>query len=230
MLPEIRAAFLGMTLMTGVIDTQARQLCCDSIAVHVMAAHAVHLPFQNRVRESFLRFVALHLMASEADLGLRRRLPNSIARRVQVVTIGASYIVAGMGARVPAETDVALVTIQANGIVSFDTACRIRCVMWYRRPLLAPTHAGGVRSARSVARLTLQLSLAKRAARIGRHGVFRMKYGQTGLIVMTGNTGIRAFAAVVRFLAQGRLIAQKHQRSKTNSLRKQSHQNHLPSK
>jgi len=121
MLPQVGSAFLGMALLARVVDAESRELRRGVVTVHVVAAQAFHLSFQDRVRKGLARFTALHLMAGEADVGLRRRLPHGIDRRMmKVVTVGTSHLVTGVCAGVPTETDVVLVAGQTHAVLFFD--------------------------------------------------------------------------------------------------------------
>ena len=79
--PEIWPARLRMTLLAGVVDIQARELGSSSIAVHVVAARAIHLAFEKRMRECLLRLATLQLVTVVTNLRLRRRLHDGVARR-----------------------------------------------------------------------------------------------------------------------------------------------------
>lgn len=195
--PQVRTALLSVTLLTGRVDIQACKLGCNRVAVHVVTSHTIHLAFEERVRKRFLCLTALKLMAVEADFWLGRCVPDRICRRMHVMAIDAADLVARVSTVVPAEADIVLVTVQAHAVVLLDSTCRIRCVMRHRRPLLPPADTTGVRSAWPVAGLTLQLSLTERAVRIGRHGVVRVKYGQTCLIIVAGKAAICTLATVL---------------------------------
>lgn len=126
-LPEIWTAFLRMALLAGFVDVQPCELRCGVITVHVMAAQTAHFPLQDRVRKGLACFAALHLMAGEADIGLCRRVPDKIrGRMMDVVTVRASHLIAGVCAGLPAETDVILVAGQAHTVLCFDRRARIR--------------------------------------------------------------------------------------------------------
>ena len=200
-LPKIWTAFLGMALLTSVVDICPRELCRDGITVHVMTAHAVHLALENRVRKCFACLAALHLMAVEANLGLRRRLPDRVNCFVAAVTVGTGHLVAGVRAGVPAKTDVALVTVQACGILFFNRRAGIRAEdhrNWW--PLLTSSHAASVRVSRTMAGFALQLAMAKGPARVRRYSVFRAEQGKHFLIIVAGQAGVCALAAVLYVL------------------------------
>lgn len=202
MLPKIWAAFLGMALLTGIVDVQSRELRRDVIAVHVVTAHAVHLSLENRVRKCLARLAALHLMAVEANLGLRRRLRDRVNCFVAAVTIGTGHLVAGVRAGVPAETDVALVAIQACGILFFNRGAGTRAENnANRRPLLTSAHTPCVCASRTMAGLALKLAMAKGPARVRRYSVFRAEQGKHFLVIVAGQAGVCTLAAVIRFLS-----------------------------
>jgi hypothetical protein len=225
-LPQIRSAFFGVALVTGVIDVQSCQLRRNGVAVHVVAAHAVHLSFEYRVRESLLRLSALHPMAAETDVGLRRRLPDGIRRRVEVVTVDTSYLVAGVSARVPAETDIALVAGQAHAVLFVDRRSGIRTEPNHGGAFLSAPDTARMRASWSVAGLALQLVVTKRPVRVRRCPMLGVKQAQDLGISMTRNAGIRTFAAVLYFLAVCRLHRYKEESGKRYSLYKQFHLNH----
>lgn len=156
MLPEIGSALLSMTLLTGIVDSKARELRRDGITVHVMAAHAVHFAFQKRVRKCLACLAALQLMASEANVRLCRCLSDRIRRRMAAVTVGTNDLVARVGTGVPAETDIALVAGQACAVLLFERRSGIRAKDNSDRwPLLSSANATGVCVARTMAGLAL---------------------------------------------------------------------------
>ena len=117
MLPEVRAAFFGMTLVTGIVQCLANQLrfgCCPMRAV---TASAIHLAFEKRMRKGFQCFAALQLMAVVTDLGLRRGLHHGIAWRMADVAIGAGDFIVVMRPAVPAETNIRIVATKADSIL-----------------------------------------------------------------------------------------------------------------
>lgn len=198
MLPEIRTALLSMTLLTGIVDSQARELCRDGITVHVMAAHAVHFSLQDWMCKSLACFAALYLMAGEADIRLRRCLPDGVYRRVTSVAVGTGHFVARVSIGMPAETDVALMAGQACAILCFESGAGVRAVYdGNRRPLLSSAHASGMRVAWTMAGLALQLAVAKGSARVRRYGVLGAKYRKRHVVIVAGQAGVCTLAAVL---------------------------------
>ena len=176
MLPEVRTTLFGVTLETSVVQRLANQLrfgCCPMRAV---TAAAVHLALEERVRKGFQCFAALQLMAVVTDLGLRRGLHHGIAWRMANVAIGAGNFVVVMWPAVPAEADVGIVASKADVILDANLGFLVRAKFDNGRSFLTAPYPRCVRSARAVAGLTLQLSVAKRATRIGGHAVFGTKY------------------------------------------------------
>ena len=92
MLPDIGAAFLGVALVTRIVQSLADQLSIDRSAMWAMTATAIHLSFEERVRKGFQRFTALQLVTIEADFRLGRRLQHAIPRCVADMAIGTGDV------------------------------------------------------------------------------------------------------------------------------------------
>ena len=160
-LPEERSALLRVTLLAGIVDVFACQLSRDRVAVHAVASDTVHLALHDRMGERFARLGALYLVAVEADIGLSRRLQDGIPGNVAFMTIGTGDLVARVSAAVPAEAYVALVTIQAHAILFVDRCGGVGAKQYDGRPFLSAPDATGVRVARPVTGLALQLTVTK---------------------------------------------------------------------
>ncbi len=59
MLPEVRAAFFGMTLVTGIVQCLTNQLRLGSRPMRAVTTSAIHFTFHKRMRKGFQRFAAL---------------------------------------------------------------------------------------------------------------------------------------------------------------------------
>ena len=59
MLPDIGAAFLGVTLVTGIVQRLANQLRFSSGPMWAVTAAAIHLALEKRMRKGFQSFAAL---------------------------------------------------------------------------------------------------------------------------------------------------------------------------
>jgi hypothetical protein len=147
--------------------------------------------------ERFHRLGALCLVALEAHLRLRRRLQHRVARDVHLVAIHAGDLVDRVLAGVPAETDTAVVTLEALAVLFLDGGRTAEVKEGYRRAFLSAPHAAGVIAAGPVAGLALQLAVAERAPRVRRHSVLGTEDREYRLVFVTRQAGIRAFAAVV---------------------------------
>jgi hypothetical protein len=112
------------------------------------------------------------------------------------VAVCAGHIVVVMAAAVPAEPGICLVAVHAKSVLLRDRRCSIRPEIYGRRSFLAPSYSSGVIARRTMAGLALQLSMAKRTARVARYGVLRPKNGKRRLVVVTGKTGVRTLATV----------------------------------
>ncbi len=79
MLPEMRASRFGVALVAGIDGRELRELrgCC--VAMHRMAARAVHLLLDNRVCESFLDLRAHSLVAVDTNRRLTGREEDRIS-------------------------------------------------------------------------------------------------------------------------------------------------------
>ena len=60
-------------------------------------------------------------------------------------------------------------------------------------------------AARTMTRLTLQLTVTERTIGIGGHGMLRAEDGQRLLIIMTGKAGVGALPAITWFILLRRL-------------------------
>ena len=167
MLPKIGAAGFSVTLLAGIVDIHTRKLRGDGVAVHVMAAHAVHLALQNRVRKCLARLVTLYLMAVETHVRLCRFLQDRIRCRVAGVTVRTGHLITGVSTGVPAKPDIALVTIQALFVLFFDRCASVSTeVNANRWPFLPSAHASGVSVARTMTGLALKLAVAEGPTRV----------------------------------------------------------------
>lgn len=136
-LPEVWAAFFGMTLVTGIVQCLTNQLrfgCCPMRAV---TTSAIHLTFEKRMRKRFQCFVALQLMAVVTDLGLRRGLQHGIARRMADVAIGAGNLIVVMRPTMPTEADVCIVAIKTHVILDTNPGFLMRAKLDHWRAFLA---------------------------------------------------------------------------------------------
>ena len=178
MLPKIRTALFGMTLIACAVYRLANQLQFGSFPMRAVTTPAIHLAFEKRMRKSFKCFASLQLMAVVTDIWLSRCLHYSIAWCVAYMAISAGNFVNVVRPTVPAEADIGIVATQAHIILDIDFGFLMRPKRDHRRAFLAAPYARRVCAAGSVARFALQLAMPKRAARIGRHGVFGTKNRQ----------------------------------------------------
>ena len=137
MLPEVRAAFFGMTLVTGIVQCLTNQLGLGSRPMRAVTASAIHLAFEKRVRKGFQCFAALQLMAVIADGGLCRGLHHGIAWRMADVAIGAGNFVVVVWPAVPAEADVRIVATKAHVILDANLGFLVRAKFDDGRSLLS---------------------------------------------------------------------------------------------
>ncbi len=175
MLPEIRATLFGVTLITSAVYRLANQLQFGSFPMRAVTTAAIHLAFKKRMRKSFKCFASLQLMAGVTDIWLRRCLHYSVAWCMAYMATGAGNFVIVVRSTVPAEADIGIVATQAHIILDTDFGFLMRTKPDHRRALPAAPYARRVCAAGSVARFALQLSVPKRAARIGGHRVFGTK-------------------------------------------------------
>ena len=214
--PKVGTALFGVALETGVVSCLLRQQAVSRLAMRVVTAAASHFSLPYRVRKRLHCLRALLLMTVEADFGLCRRYQYRISRRMTTVTIGASNFFHVVCTAVPTDSEVVLVTgctelvLLKNGQHAVGRKC---C---NRRPLLATPNPAGMLTAWAMACLALQLAVTERRACVLANGVFAAKYGKSGLIVMAGETGICALAAIfgfaiVRLCQQAGRDSERHQ-------------------
>jgi len=190
--------------------------------MRAVASATVHLAFEKRMRKSFESFAALQLVAIEADFRLRRGLHHGIARRMADVAIGTGNLVIVMWPTVPAEADIRIVASQAHVILDADFGFLTRAELDHWRAFLAAPYARCVCPTGAVACLALQLTVAKRAAWIGRHCVSGTKNCQGQLIVVAGQAGIGAFSTVGNFRCRSFCCLCSHQCRNENTKQEQS--------
>lgn len=120
MLPQKRTTLLRMALKARVVQRRPRKLGRHRVVVHAVTGRAVHFFFEKRMRERFQRFVPLQLVATGANSCLGRDLCHWIDACMALVTVGARYFVGAMCARVPANTDIAAMTVDARAVLRLD--------------------------------------------------------------------------------------------------------------
>ncbi len=150
-------------------------------------------------------------MAIKADIRLCRGMHHGISRRMADMTVGAGDLIIIVGSTVPAEADVRIVAIEAVVVLYGDLGFLVRTEFDDRRAFLATPDSRGVGSARTVAGLTLQLSVPERATRIGRYCVFGTKDPQRQLIVVAGQARIGALSTVWNFRRIGFCVLRSRQ-------------------
>ena len=141
MFPNIRPAFFGVTLKTGVVERLTDQLSIGSSSMRAVTAAAVHLSFEERVRKRFQCFAALQLMAVEADIRLCRGLHHGISRRMADVAIGAGNLVVVMWPAVPAEAGGCIVATETDSILDANLVFLMRPKLGHWRAFLAAPYA-----------------------------------------------------------------------------------------
>ena len=136
-LPDVWAAFFGMTLVTGIVQRLTNQLRFSGCPMRAVTASAIHLAFEKRVRKGFQCFAALQLMAVIADGGLCRGLHHGIAWRMADVAIGAGNFIVVVRPAVPAEADVRIVATKADFILDANLGFLMRAKLDHWRAFLA---------------------------------------------------------------------------------------------
>ena len=116
-LPDVRAAFLCMALIAGIVQGLTHELQLCRLAVRTVTPAAIHLAFRNGMRKCFQRLAALQLVTVVANLRLRRWLHNRIAARVADVTVRAGDVIAVVRAAVPAEACIRRMTAKAHTVL-----------------------------------------------------------------------------------------------------------------
>jgi hypothetical protein len=108
MLPQERAAFLGVAGVTGFVDRVLDQQFRTRRTVRIVAIGTDHLARIDRVRGNFVGIRTLLLMAGKTNLGLRSLVAHLVYRRVHLVAVIAGQLVA-----------LVLTTIPVGAIISF---------------------------------------------------------------------------------------------------------------
>ena len=194
--PKVGPALFRMAGEAGVVQCLAHELPVRRLTVRAVATTAIHFSLLDRMRVRFKGLAALLLVAIETNVRLGRGKHHRVFCRVDGMAVGAGHVVVVMAAAVPAEPGICLVAVHAESVLLRDRRCSIRSEIYGRRSFLATSHASGVIARRTMAGLALQLSMAKRTARVARYGVLRPKDGKCRLVVMTGKTGVRTLATV----------------------------------
>ena len=120
MFPNIRPTFFGVTLKTGIVQCLTNQLRFGACPMRTVAASAIHLTFEKRMRIRFQCLAALQSMAVVTDLGLRRGLHDGIAWRMADVAICAGDFVVVVWPAVPAEADIRVVATKTHVILDTE--------------------------------------------------------------------------------------------------------------
>lgn len=198
-LPQKRAAFFGMTAVTGIVERRAYQAGIRAAAVRTVTVGALHAPLLQWVRKRQPRLGLLCAMAGKANLVLHRPNTHRIAHRMRAMAVGATQALPFVRAADP--------SMRHSGAMAFETRAILRCNRCSRslrteqrncRAILAAAHARGMRSARSVTGFALQLTMSEWRALIGATAVWRLENRENCRLVMTSNTGVGAFATVAR--------------------------------
>jgi len=139
------------------------------------------------------------LMAVEADFRLTGGVQNRIAGNVNLMAVGTGNFIVVVAAAMPGHSDTLAVAAETHVILYTDFSFRVCGKTDQGWALLSATHPAGVRTARSVAGLALQLSVAKWARRIRWYAMSGFEYRHRRRIIVTGDTGVGALPAVWRF-------------------------------
>lgn len=116
-LPDVRAAFLCVALIAGIVQGLTHELQLCRLAVRTVTFTASHLAFRNGMRKCFQRFAALQLVTVVANLRLLRRLHYRIAARVADVTVCTGNVIVVVRAAVPAEACIRRMTAEAHAVL-----------------------------------------------------------------------------------------------------------------
>ena len=112
-LPQERAAFLGVAGVTGFVDRVFDQQFGTSRAVRIVAIGTDHLAGIDRVRGNLVGVRTLLLMAGEAHLGLRPLVANLVDGRMHLVAVIAGQLVVLVLAAFPVGAIISFVASQA---------------------------------------------------------------------------------------------------------------------
>ncbi len=121
-LPQIRTAFLRVTVVAGIVQRLTGKLRCCRVAVRAVTSGTVHFPFEKRVGKCFQGFVALQLMTIETHFSLGRRLQNGITWCVTDMAVGTRDLIIVVRTRMPAKADIGVVTAE-----TYTVLCNNRC-------------------------------------------------------------------------------------------------------
>jgi hypothetical protein len=151
-------------------------------------------------------------MAVKADLRLRRRRQDRVTCYVARVAVGAGQVIEIVFVAVPAKSRVGLVTVHAHTVLHADGRGSIgtKNRAWGRTFLAAP-YAPCVIAGRAMAGFTLQLAVAEWTVRVRRIGMCATEKRERGVVLMTGQTGVRTLATVGFFLANSGAAGQERQ-------------------
>jgi hypothetical protein len=177
-----------------------REQALGRITVRIVATRAVHLALAYRVCVGLHRLRTLLLVAVEADFCLGRGCEDGVALDMHRVAICTGNGAVVMRAAVPRKTRVAKMALDAVRILVRDRGRGVRSECRDRWPFLPTPYATRVITAGAVAGFALQLSITEGGVRIIRDGMLRAKHCQDSLIVMTLETCVCAFLAVIRRL------------------------------
>jgi hypothetical protein len=100
-LVDKRAALFRVAVVAGVVDAVASQQLRPDRTVRLVAVGAAHLALGQRVMRGLVEFVALLLVAGEADHGLGPFVAHPVVGRVQLMARGAGNVRGLVGTAVP---------------------------------------------------------------------------------------------------------------------------------
>jgi hypothetical protein len=199
--PQVRTALLCMTAKTGVVCRCPYQQSFGAGAMRAVTVATVHfaLPYRMRIRLHCL--CTLLLVTVETHFRLSRCDQHRILRRVTGVAIRTGDLLHIVRAAVPRESKVVLVAVCAVTVLLENRGHTVCTESDDRRLLLTTPNTPGMRTARAMTGLALQLAMRERCTRVSSYGVLAAKYRERCLVVVTGKTGIRTLATVLRVRA-----------------------------
>ena len=115
-LPQERAALLGVALIAGLVDGVLHQLRVGRRAVGIMAIGADHLALAEGMTGTAETLCPLVLMAGEADISLGLPGQDRVIESDGVMAADTGIGRGGMGTDMPVHPDIAL---RATGLAAF---------------------------------------------------------------------------------------------------------------
>ena len=119
MLPQERAALVGMTAEAGFVDGVFDQQRRARRAVGIVAIRTGNLARRDRMGGEVMDLRTLALVTGEADFTLRFLRQRLVPRLMNLMAGSARHLIGGMRAALPVDSLASLMTVEASAALHF---------------------------------------------------------------------------------------------------------------